>query len=531
MARSAVSDPALGPRASGVGWLAGAQALPAWLPLVAIFVLGAALRPFIGTNTDVSWDITIVEKMLAGGRLYVDILEVNPPATAYLYYLPVVLARVLGVTPEFMVDALVLLAVAIALWLAGRPLRASGLVRPADAWLLAAAAAATLTVLPAYTFAEREHIALIALLPFLAALALRARGLRPDAVTLLAAGLGAGVTMVIKPHFALPVGMGIVAAAWSAGSWRVLFAAENWLAGAVAAAYGVFVVVAFPEFIQDVMPLVQTVYVPARLSLVVLLARAPVILWLAALRVLSLRRPDGMLRAPYLLLLAPSVGFFCAYLIQGKAWPYHSYPMLALAFLALAVAWVERRAEAREQAPASGRGERLKRWALAAAAPGLFLVSFFWFDLASPTGALAAKVRALQAHPTMLIISSDLSLGHPLVRQVEGTWVGRPGHLWITGAAYQQLVENKPDPATKAKLLAYVKRDRDMLVEDIRRGKPDIIITERHIFDWYAWAQADPLIAEELKNYREAGSEEAFIHREWNGTLIILQRKPPAPPG
>jgi hypothetical protein len=249
-----------------------------------------------------------------------------------------------------------------------------------------------------------------------------------------------------------------------------------------------------------------------------------VILWFASLRLLSVWQPGTFLQAPAVLLTAPSVGFFVAYLVQGKAWPYHSYPMLALTFLALAVAWIERR----RQGAAPPTGSRLKRAALLAAAPVLFFVSLFWFSLASETDVLVDKVRALKPHPTMLIISSDLSIGHPLVRRVGGEWVGRPGHLWITGAAYQQLVQNKPDAATKAALRRYLQRDRDMLVEDIRRGKPDIIITERHIFDWYAWAQADPLIAAELAHYREAGSADTYIHREWNGTLIILARKPDA---
>jgi len=35
-------------------------------------------------DADVSWLITVCERVLSGDRLYVDILEVNPPASVWL---------------------------------------------------------------------------------------------------------------------------------------------------------------------------------------------------------------------------------------------------------------------------------------------------------------------------------------------------------------------------------------------------------------------------------------------------------------
>lgn len=64
--------------------LAVSVAMPRWLPMIAIVVVAVALRKFLLANVDVSWFITIAEKWLDGQRLYVDIVDVNPPASMFL---------------------------------------------------------------------------------------------------------------------------------------------------------------------------------------------------------------------------------------------------------------------------------------------------------------------------------------------------------------------------------------------------------------------------------------------------------------
>ena len=103
------------------------------------------------TNTDVSWGLVMAEKLLDGQRLYLDIIEVNPPATPYLYVAPVLLARLVGLPAEFVVDTLVFLTAGLSLWLAGRILSKARLVVDGDAWLLVTVVAVALTIVPART--------------------------------------------------------------------------------------------------------------------------------------------------------------------------------------------------------------------------------------------------------------------------------------------------------------------------------------------------------------------------------------------
>src|SRR5437762_14325079 len=64
-------------------------------------VITALVQSFlVPIDCDVSWLITVNEKMLAGQRLYVDIIEVNPPASIWLYTPFVWLAHQLQLRPE-----------------------------------------------------------------------------------------------------------------------------------------------------------------------------------------------------------------------------------------------------------------------------------------------------------------------------------------------------------------------------------------------------------------------------------------------
>jgi hypothetical protein len=234
--------------------------------------------------------------------------------------------------------------------------------------------------------------------------------------------------------------------------------------------------------------------------------------WLAALCMLARWNGRLLMAPPYAPLLAASAGFFLAYLVQGKGFPYHAYPMLALAFIAMAFAGSKSRVTADAIAGAQTRMQRVVAMLPVAA---IAITSTVYFNIAGNTNALIEPIRRLSQHPKMLIITSDLSVGHPLTRQVGGSWVGRVASLWISAGVFHRHMNETLDPGTKAILLAYAKRDRDMLAEDIRRQKPDIIVIEREYFDWDEWARSEPAIAEELKAYRVA---------EMIGFFMILQR-------
>jgi hypothetical protein len=209
--------------------------LAPWLALAALFVTALALRHLLAANTDVSWLLTVAERVLGGQRLYVDVIETNPPMAVLIYMPGVLIARVLGLPAEMVTDGLVFVAIFSSLAIAVGILKHARAPEGSSGWPLALLAFAVLAVLPAKTFGQREHIAIIELLPMLALYAVRAKGKRPPLWAILVAGVGAGLAMAFKPYFAIGIFCGLVALAAQARSWRPLFAPENFVAAVVVA--------------------------------------------------------------------------------------------------------------------------------------------------------------------------------------------------------------------------------------------------------------------------------------------------------
>jgi len=84
-----------------------------WAALtLALFVTGAVMACLRHTDVDVAWLLTLGEKLLAGQRPYIDMIETNPPMSILLYLPALIAGRGLGVAPEILVNLLVLLAIA-----------------------------------------------------------------------------------------------------------------------------------------------------------------------------------------------------------------------------------------------------------------------------------------------------------------------------------------------------------------------------------------------------------------------------------
>lgn len=473
-------------------------AAAAWLPLIAIFAFGLVLRNFVVANTDVSWLITLCEKVLSGETPYADFVEVNPPASIWLYILPVALARALSLRPEIVVDAFVFLGAAGSLWLSAAIAKSAALFERRTIFHLAALFAAVFVLLPAQNFGEREHIALMTFLPLLALSAVRAENKKIAPGFIIAAGVGAGVTAIIKPHFVFAIVFVALLAALHAKYWRTFLALENWIAGAMLAAYGMIVYVAYPDFVAQTLPLVAEIYVPVRASLLKFLVHFATPIFLLVLAAIWMLKGRTALRAPFSLLLAASFGFAISYYGQLKGWSYHSYPMLALALVAAIVAFAQRW-------PLNGAneagGERLKRLASALLIALLAGATFIWMNFSVDMRAARDVIMKSAPRPSVIAITSDIAIGHPLTRAVNGTWVGRVCSQWVTVGARLLKLETD-DQAKRARYDALEAFDRDLLLEDIRRAKPDIILVDRIRFDWLKWAQDDARIARELENYR-----------------------------
>jgi hypothetical protein len=427
----------------------------AWLLIALVFAVAILLRQIVPLNTDVSWLLTIGERVLDGQRLYVDIVEINPPMAVFAYLPGVALARALGVDPKNVTDALILILAASSLLATARILRLSLLLSHVRLASLAIWAAAVVTVLPMQVFGQREHIATLTFLPALAVYALRGNREQPPLWSILMAGIGAGITLAFKPFFLVPVVLCILLTVIRSRSWQVLLSPEMQVS-------------------------------------TVLFNSATALSAIAMIAILRARKERNWDSAVLFAALA-SLGFAISFFLQRRGWAYHSYPMVALALLAMGYALT-----ADSDAKSNPRRPSIAAIAVLIAT---FALGSLWFDTSVYVGPIEGAVAALKARPKILVLSGEAAIGHPMVRTLHGVWVSRQENLWIR--EFVRLTREKTivDAPTNAKLDGYLAQERSWLIEDFKRLPPDIVLVDNLRDGWGAWARADSEVAELLKPY------------------------------
>ena len=313
-----------------------ARALP--YPLLAIITVG--LLAFTGRALcpDVAGQFWYASAMRRGVRLYTDIVEINPPLWFWMAMPIDALADWLRVRTEpltiLAVAALVLLAMAAV----GRLL--THLPGPHRLAFLAYLAA-VLLIMPARQLEQREHLALIAAVPYLVLAATRHR--RDGVSPLLAAAIGvsAGLGLALKPYF---VAVPLVVECWHLAARRRTYRPlrpETIALAALGVVYGAAVLLFAPDYIAVTVPLFGSAYGAVASSPVV--SSPLLVIWLLlALPILSQYRAIRAGRAPVTAaLLIGAAGFAIAWAIQHKAWFFHGLPTTGCLALALAAVVAE----------------------------------------------------------------------------------------------------------------------------------------------------------------------------------------------
>jgi hypothetical protein len=471
-----------------------ARTVAPWLAVAAVFVAAVLLRQIVPFNVDVSWLLIVSERMLDGQRLYVDIVEANPPMAVAVYLLGVALARAIGVRPEVATDGLIFLLIAASLALTWRILRYSSLRGRVAGGALAVWAAALLSVLPMVDFGQREHLALLAMLPAIGVYILRGNREPVTPAAVLIAALGAAIMLSFKPYFAFAVGFCILTAAAQARDWRVLFAPENWIAAGLVVVYGICIVVFYPEYFTVIYPLVRDVYLLLKAPTLALFVSSATALWVGAVMiVLALQSQQRKFDAASFVPLAASFGFAIAFFVQRKGWSYQAYPMVALGLLAAGCA-----ISAIDHERISSRRLRV---AAMFAVLAMLANACIGFNAGVDVRQIQDQVARLGPHPRVLMLGAAAVIGHPMVRTLQGTWVSRQESLWVRGIVGRSRGDESIDPQTAARLEVYVARERAGLIEDFRKQPPDVILVDNQASDWGSWAHADPELSALLKAY------------------------------
>jgi hypothetical protein len=490
--------------------------------LLPVLLLGLMELPgFARLNSDTLWLVHAAEQMLAGKALYRDIVETNPPMSALLYLPPVAAALVLGLPSEAAVAVHTLACAAIFTGVSIRLLAASGWYRQDQIRLMGLGLFIIMALMPKHVATQREHFAAMAALPFALLVSLRIGQIPvPNRVLAIAAAACGGLCMCIKPHFALALAMPVLHAVGTARSFRPLFVMENIVAGGMLAAFWLWTWIVFPDYFAQVLPLLVDAYVPLRIP-VAEYAIAPLstvfyLLLLAAAPALL----QPLAQGPATTVLWCSIGFFMAYLIQGKGWSYHLSPAIQLLGAAVLLAQFPRGTSAAESA-----GRKVTRFA------SLILLSAalaMLFAKAPPEhGRLRAVLSDVPKPAAALIVTEYHSLIFPALTDGGLAWASRTNGTWLAETALRQLqATGTITPERQARLVAAVETLRRWLREDLAASEPAIVIFDTAKFmDWERFAFEDPAFASLMKSYRRV---ESF--HEAGGHHLVIYRRHASPP-
>jgi hypothetical protein len=417
--------------------------LPDWrdpfgLLILLGFGLGAA-TVFLGVlNHDVAWYLHAAGRELAGDRLYVDLIETNPPLIVWLSLVPQFLARSAGVSAILALRLLMFGLVAASLLTTRSALLRVLPDRPGACRVVLLLSLLILLPLPGYDFAQREHLLLTLFLPSLVMASGRAKGSHLAGALPWVVGIMAGVGLSLKPHFILPW-IAIEAYLGVRRGWRIWIRPEALAVVVVGLTYAVALATITPEYLQLIRWAGPLYSASGRAPFAQLASEPGVALAILALIGFLALRSKGDEPELLDLILVADLGFLGIALLQDKGYSYHFYPPLALAVMLIGLL-------AAGSLEALDRGSRLIVVTMRGALITLLLLvaavrvqeSMLWRGRPGKSDtSLGRMIRVVEAQGQggkIFTFSTAVAAGFPVVTYGGGGWASCHPALWFLPA-------------------------------------------------------------------------------------------------
>ncbi|MFZ2099388.1 MAG: hypothetical protein WAU86_02350 [Oricola sp.] len=496
-----------------------------WVITMAAFFAALALPVSLGLTPDASWLLTVAERVLNGEALYRDILEYNPPFSIWLYTLPAVASHLSGLPSE----AFLYVQFGVIFWLAfaltAAILIAGGVIRREHLWIAALGWVALFVLLPLRTFLQREHLATMILMPWLALQAVRwaqPHSFAPRRWMVVAGGISCAVIAMTKPFYILTVVVPVVGLAVRQRSIRPLFHVENLIGAALAIAYGGAVLLVYPDYFGPLYETLKTTYLPVRTP------EADVFFRLCAATIVAamlLWRTPRRWPAETTILVLAAAGHIAGTVVMGKTYTYHALPAMIL--LGFAGLWLL--ADATRSGAIRPPGERLSLLRGTAAAllmGGAFtLTALVFIRGEAPDRDLLAYLRDRHAGASFISVSPSFADSHPLVRLAGGSYLGPHGAM-LAESYGAILIEQNPgmDDEQRVEIRGEQEKERRAYAMAILNRQPDVVLVSDCLThgSWPAWPEISGMSSDGV-TVGEMYAEEARI----GSILIFVRRKEP----
>ncbi|MDB5371184.1 MAG: hypothetical protein JWP20_2742 [Roseomonas sp.] len=474
------------------------------------FVLFTLLRAPM--KDDVAWLLWVARQWLKGQRLYIDIVEVNPPLIVWISAIPVLIGNAIGVSAK---TVAVFLFAGSALWSSWLSARLLHGVAPAfqRVPVTFAVIACVMLLMPGVEFGQREHLLTIAVLPHLAILLRGLEGHGTGRGMKVGASIAAGLGVALKPRYLLCLAV-VELLGWVRRGFRLRL--SPFVAFGVAGLYALSILFFYPSFIDRAVPLAVTLYGGTDTGLADLMLESwRLLAGISVAALLTLLLPkDAPARTVMAVLTGFAVAATLAMFLDGKNWFYHRIPATTAVVLAL-LYWCAEAAMARRAANAhpSTAGDGRLRYAalmLVALVPLFIQVDKLGERLrdrlilaVEPELSTEVKLERLirrEKVRTYVAFSEWIGLGFPVVEDTGVTWASRFDSMWaLRGELWRARMDGKPPAEWPMRLWVaqdFIRGCPDLVVVDRRRGAEDINYPT-------VLAQADAEFAEVWSRYRQ----------------------------
>lgn len=457
---------------------------------------------------------------LDGATLYRDIVDTNPPLIVFLTAIPVSIARALGLPEPAVFKAFVFAAGGMSAAASLPSIRRMTASDPSRFVLF------TLLVFVLFPFVksdfgQREHLAVMLVMPYVLGTAAWAAGRSPAPHPV--SGIAAGLGFAIKPHLLL---------AWVAVEIYAAIArprSERWLrAGLVAAAatlfgYAAIVFLFVPEYLRVAREVAQ-VYGGLNSPPALLLRLPDVQIWIVAALALVVVRLPAAERAVCGVLFATATGFLVAALLQLKGWSYHLYPFRAFAILFFG-AFAVGLSDSYPALLDIVRGGRRSVTAAALAAVTIWSARYvaearrpLAAEMVTPLVELARQSHSLGA----LTMRAIVYPAFPAVNYAGTRWVLRHHSLWFLPGLYEaELMKPEGEPVFRSveRMPSLERQYFEEIVSDLCAQPPALLLVEppiprapvgRRSLDLLAYYRQDARFERLFSTYSPIGSVSSF---------------------
>ena len=290
------------------------------------------------------WLLIAAKRWLAGGTYYHDFVENNPPLIIYISAIAISIAKFLHTDLQtalrifvFSLSLFVIIFSDFFLELIFDHQQKIKIV------IIMIALAIIFWMMPAAAFAEREHLAVILVIPFIFCLTLRCQQKSIPLSSAVFAGFLAAVGFGLKPHFLLAFAFMELYALLQTKTIKAWFNPECLTIYITLIAYFISIYILTPTYMQKIYPMVVNFYLNyEKNTFNALIIRSELISMAIALLlpILFFRKIEKECRHLLWLVYLSLISFFAAYLIQRKIWFYHLLPVFSFTFLLLTIVFL-----------------------------------------------------------------------------------------------------------------------------------------------------------------------------------------------